>query len=79
MERPGELISGMQRLKRATRDLQTAWTETQAVWNDAASRDFQQRYLDPILPTLRRVLAATSEMDDTYRRAIAECTDDEAS
>ncbi len=76
MERPGNLLSGLQRLKRATRDLQACWEETRETWDDQAARDFQQQHLEPILPALRLVMAATSELDDIFRRAIRDCDDD---
>lgn len=75
MNRPGDLLSGVARLKHATRDFQWAWNDVQTQWNDAAMRDFQRRHLDPILPTLRLVMAATSELNDLYERALQECAD----
>lgn len=75
MSRPGELLSGMQRLKRATSDLQRQWTETRSQWNDQAAQEFEAKYLESMLPALRLVIAATSELDEAYRKAIAACQD----
>jgi hypothetical protein len=75
MNRPGDLLSGMQRLKRATAELQRRWTETRQDWNDQTARDFEAECLEPLLPTLRLVLAATSELDEVYRKAVASCRD----
>ena len=75
MNRPGDLLGATQRLKRATRELQHQWDSTKMEWNDAATRQFETKYLEPILPTLRLFLAATSELEDIYRQAINECRD----
>ena len=75
MDRPGELNSGMQQLKRATRDFQLAWSELQKQWDDATAGEFQHRHLDPLLPTLRLVLAASTEVEELFRRVVRECRD----
>jgi hypothetical protein len=75
MNRPGDLIDGAQRLKRATAQLQLQWSEARQAWNDQTARDFEAEYLEALLPTLRLVLSATSELDEVYRKAVATCRD----
>ena len=75
MGRPGDLLGGIQRLKRATAELQRKWGETRQDWNDQAARAFEAEYLEPLLPTLRLVLSSTEELGENYRKAIAACQD----
>lgn len=75
MNRPGELHDALQRLKRATHDLQQHWSETKSVWNDQAAQQFEARHLEPILPILRLVFNATGELDESFRKTIRQCRD----
>lgn len=68
MDRPGELASSLQRLKRATRDLQDHWAAAKRSWRDQTARDFESQYLEPILPQLRLVLAASAELEELFRQ-----------
>lgn len=68
MDRPGELASSLQRLKRATRDLQEQWAVTKRSWTDQTARDFEAQHLEPILPQLRLVLAASAELEELFRQ-----------
>ena len=75
MQRPGDLIGGTARLKRGTAELQRRWSETREHWDDQAARDFESQYLEAMLPTLRLVMGATTEMHERLRKAIAACED----
>lgn len=75
MTRPGDLQSGVQKIKHATRELQRHWSDTLAEWDDATARQFAAKHLEPMLPVLRLIMAATSETDEVYRQAIQECDD----
>jgi hypothetical protein len=77
MGRPGQLQDGMQRLKKATAELQRHWAETRLAWDDQSARNFEAEHLEPLLPTLRLVLSATGELDDFFRKAVAECQDED--
>jgi hypothetical protein len=75
MSRPGELMTGLQHLKRATGELQRQWAETRELWDDQTARLFERQHLESMLPALRLVIAATAEIDELYRHAIQECQD----
>ena len=68
MTRHADLSSPLQRLKRATRELQESWTEVKQDWNDQTARDFEDQYLEPILPQLRLLLAASADFEETLRQ-----------
>jgi hypothetical protein len=75
MNRPGQLAPSIVRLQRAARALQEQWAETRNQWDDQAARDFEARHLEPILPMLRRVAAATAEIEALFHRAADECSE----
>jgi hypothetical protein len=77
MNRPGDLIGGIQRLKRATAELQRQWDVTRGQWQDQAARDFEAQYLETLMPTLRLVWSATGELEEQFRKAIQACQDRE--
>jgi hypothetical protein len=75
MSRPGQLHDGVQRLKRATAELQRHWVETRQQWDDQSARTFEADHLEALMPTLRFVLSATGELDDFCRKAVVQCQD----
>ena len=76
MNRPGELNSAIQRLRHATRELQFQWRATRETWDDQTARDFEENHLKPMMPKLRLVMSATSELTELYQRAAKECADE---
>ncbi|HEY6565065.1 MAG TPA: hypothetical protein VIY86_11245 [Pirellulaceae bacterium] len=72
-----DLQSGIGRLQRESKKLQEQWIETKADWNDATCREFEQTYLEPLLPNLRLALAAAYEFAETIHEAEVACRDDQ--
>ena len=75
MDRPGEILDGIQRLKRATSELQRHWTDTCQQWDDSSARRFESEHLEAMMPTLRLVLSTTGELNDYFRKVVAQCED----
>jgi hypothetical protein len=73
--RPGELHDGINRLKRATAELQRRWGETRQQWNDQTAQMFEADYLEAMMPTLRLIVSATDELNEFFRKAVAQCQD----
>jgi hypothetical protein len=72
MSRPADIASPLLRLKRATRELQERWSEAKQEWNDQTALDFEDQYLEPILPQLRLLLAASTDFEETLRQVMRE-------
>jgi hypothetical protein len=51
--------AGSTRLRESLRTLRVKWDASQADWNDAVRREFEERYLEPLEP---RVLATLNSM-----------------
>lgn len=70
-----DLSSASLQIQRATKQLQQRWYETQETWNDPVSREFQAKFLDPILPEFRITLSAAQELSELLNRAEQFCRD----
>jgi len=62
-------------LQRQTKQLRDKWSETKVQWKDKAARDFEQKYLDPLIPNLKLTLAAVYELAECVEDAEKECGD----
>lgn len=71
-----DLTSGTGRLHRATRDLAQKWAETGEVWKDQTRKGFEERYLQPIGPSVRLLMGHASELIELLQKAERECRDD---
>ena len=71
-----DLRGGTGRLQKATRELAEKWAETRDEWNDKTRRDFEERYLQPISPSVRLLMAHANELIELLHKAERECRDD---
>jgi len=77
MSRICDLQTGIGRLQRETKRLQDAWEEARTHWEDKASRDFEEKYLRPLLPLLQSSTAAMHEFHEAVLEAEKDCGDQE--
>ena len=71
-----DLTSGTGRLQKATKDLHDAWIETRKYWDDQTAKEFEEKYLNPILPHIRLMFAEVNELRDTLEKAERACCDE---
>jgi hypothetical protein len=64
-----DLQTGIQRLQKETKRLREKWEATKDFWKDQAACDFEQKYLQPLDPTLRLTLAAVYELAEIIAEA----------
>ncbi len=72
-----DLVTSMSHIQRATKRLEERWQETREVWNDAVSKEFQEKYLEPIVPELRITFAAIQELTELFAKAEKQCRDNQ--
>ena len=72
-----DLASGTGVLKRAHSDLNEEWGETKSSWNDAASRQFEEDHLRPLLPQMQLTMVAIHRFQETLAHAEQDCEDNE--
>ena len=58
-----------------TKRLRDKWEQTKQHWQDQACKDFEEKYLQPLLPTLQLTLAAVHELAEIIEDAETECGD----
>ncbi|MFN0066126.1 MAG: hypothetical protein ACKVYV_00675 [Limisphaerales bacterium] len=61
------------RLAALTLNLRRDWDETQQVWHDDRSREFEQRYLAELFAAVDRAAAAMESLDQVIQKVKSEC------
>jgi hypothetical protein len=70
-----DLISGAGRMKRATTHLREKWSEAKSQWSDQASRDFEQKYLQPLPSQVTLMVAAIYKLKEVLDDAVNDLED----
>ena len=65
--------AGLQKLKRAGKDLRTQWNEVKGTWHDENSRRFEEQHLAPLLARLRTVELTMGHMATILQEARHDC------
>lgn len=68
-----DLDTSAAQLRDALDDLQIAWRETEANWNDSVSHKFCETHLEPIGPALKKSLDAVAQMRQLVDQMSREC------
>jgi hypothetical protein len=68
-----DLSTGAGRIRHALENLEIVWNQSSAEWNDAVSRNFQERHLEPVLPRLKLALDAISRMSLLINEVERDC------
>ena len=71
-----DLTSGLAQIQRAAAQLKEQWGEAKSIWNDEASRTFQEEFLQPLLPELQLTVTAIQRLADVLVKAEKECQDE---
>ncbi len=66
------VFEGRASLSRASKDLLLKWMEAKNVWNDAQSREFEERFLFALEGDLKAAMSAMDELS----RLLAACKRD---
>jgi len=70
-----DLYTGGSQLKRAAKTLKERWQLTQEHWNDKTSQEFEEKYIQPLLPEITQALASVYELSELLEQAERECND----
>jgi len=68
------LFDGKAKLTFAASKLALRWQDALGQWNDAVSRDFEERYLTPLEPKVGGALRAIDRLTEVLTRAEQECS-----
>ncbi len=61
------------RLRQAMKDLQIARQQIAEQWSDETHRQFEETFLAPLEPCVRRTVAAIGELAEVMAKAQREC------
>ena len=70
-----DLNSGVSRLQKSLRHINERWAATKEHWNDQVSREFEEEFLQPLVPRIKLTLAAVHAMAELFHDAENECED----
>lgn len=65
--------AGGSRLETLTRELRLQWLQTKESWDDAKSREFEQKYLQELFAAVDRSVAVMDELDKLMSKIRKEC------
>ena len=71
--RSADLYSSGAHIRDAFDELQKAWLEAEANWNDSVSRSFCQNHLEPLGPIVKLALDSTSRMSQLVDQMHRDC------
>jgi len=60
-------------LEALTRGLSSKWTQTKDFWQDAKSREFEQRFMDELISSVNRTAVSIDELDKIVTKVRNEC------
>ena len=60
-------------LMAAAKELSMEWQETKNYWRDAKTREFEERFLDPLPGYISRATRAMEEVDAILKRVRHDC------
>ncbi|MGH7968177.1 MAG: hypothetical protein ACREIC_05550 [Limisphaerales bacterium] len=61
------------RLEAITRELRLQWLQTKDSWDDAKSREFEQKYLQELFAAVDRSVAVIDELDKLITKIRKDC------
>ncbi len=61
------------RLQGLTKELAAEWANTQHHWNDAKSREFEQRFLDELFAGVNQAIINIESLERVLSKIRAEC------
>jgi hypothetical protein len=67
------VYEGRGQLSKAMKQLQMRWQEAQSSWNDAASVQFEKKFLEPLEADLRTAVTAMDHMAAVLVQARRDC------
>lgn len=68
-----DLHSGSAKLQRSIKRLQEQWEATKEHWDDQTSREFEEKYLRPLSPTVSWTVSAVGRLAEVLENAEREC------
>ena len=66
--------AGQGKLARASKELLNRWNDTKAVWRDNNSKQFEDKFLNPLMAKLRTTEKAMGHMTEVLSKLKRDCS-----
>jgi hypothetical protein len=67
------LSANKSRLTGLTREISLRWADTKNHWRDARSAEFEQRFMQELLPRVNKAATAIEKLDELFKRVRKDC------
>jgi hypothetical protein len=67
------LSGNKSRLTGLTREISLRWADTKNHWRDARSAEFEQRFMQELLPRVNKAATAIEKLDELFKRVRKDC------
>jgi uncharacterized protein YukE len=67
------MSASQNRLMSLTNNLRAEWEQTKSYWNDAKSREFEERFLQKLIPAVNQAISNIESLERTLQKIHADC------
>ncbi len=67
------MSASQNRLMSLTNNLRAEWDATKSYWNDAKSREFEERFLQELIPAVNQAISNIESLERTLQKIHADC------
>jgi uncharacterized protein YukE len=67
------MSASQNRLMALTNNLRAEWDQTKSYWNDAKSREFEERFLQELIPAVNQAISNIESLERTLQKIRTDC------
>ena len=67
------MSASQNRLMSLTNNLRAEWEQTKSHWNDAKSREFEERFLQELIPAVNQAISNIESLERTLNKIRTDC------
>lgn len=67
------MSASQNRLMSLTNNLRAEWEQTKSYWNDAKSREFEERFLQELIPAVNQAISNIESLERTLNKIRTDC------
>lgn len=67
------MSASQNRLMALTSNFRAEWEQTKSYWNDAKSREFEERFLQELIPAVNQAISNIETLERTFHKIHTDC------
>ena len=67
------MSAGSSRISALTKELYVQWQQTKSYWNDAKTREFEQKYLQELFSTVEKTVTVIDDLEKLLGKIRKDC------